>query len=417
MKEDSVAEIFEAIGTCIVAVDESTNIIAFNDAAVKIFARPRNGALGRPIAELFSDEYRRSLSAGIEAAFACEPHETLETCISSPDDAATNVAWSFAGVRGQGGGEGNRVCVMTGIDVTELRRVEQVARDSGRILETTSVAVIIVNRDLVIQGCNPAAEVLYGYSEDELIGQPNTILAPADLRNTVGKAAQTILATGKPHLRETQRVHKDGTVIDVDLRVSPLRNRFGEVIGYASISFDISERKSLEAELTHMALSDPLTGLSNRRHFLEVAEIEIARNRRYNRQMSLVLCDLDHFKSINDRWGHAAGDEVLKHFADIGRGQLRENLDCFGRLGGEEFGILMPETGCDEAVQVAERLREALAASQIVHAGETITATASFGAASWLKSDNSIDAALHRADEALYLAKAGGRNCVHLAAA
>jgi diguanylate cyclase (GGDEF)-like protein len=174
---------------------------------------------------------------------------------------------------------------------------------------------------------------------------------------------------------------------------------------------DISERKKLEAELFHQANTDSLTGLSNRRHFMFQAEQEWRRARRFGRDMSVIMMDLDHFKTINDTFGHAVGDVVLERLTRAGQESLRES-DSMGRLGGEEFAILLPETDLVAAKEVAERLLAHIAETPIETSYKTLNCTTSLGVAHMQKDDESIDDLLHRADLALYHAKRDGRNRV-----
>lgn len=167
-------------------------------------------------------------------------------------------------------------------------------------------------------------------------------------------------------------------------------------------------------ELERLATLDHLTGCANRRHFYELAEAELARSRRYGRSMGLLIMDVDHFKAINDRFGHAAGDAVLRTLAEALREALRE-LDVLGRIGGEEFAVLLPETPRHEAISIAERLRRSLGALRIEYEGNELGLTASFGVTAREPGDIRLDPVMRRADRALYEAKAAGRNCTAVA--
>lgn len=170
-----------------------------------------------------------------------------------------------------------------------------------------------------------------------------------------------------------------------------------------------------ELELRMIAQVDHLTGALTRRGFSEQVEREIARARRYDRPGTLVMLDLDHFKSVNDTHGHAVGDRVLQQVAETLRATLRP-CDVFGRVGGEEFAILLPETSGSEAVAAIERLRQGIAAQPIAleNAG-TLHITASFGVASLTSDMTSFTTWLKQADAMLYAAKAAGRNCARVA--
>lgn len=172
------------------------------------------------------------------------------------------------------------------------------------------------------------------------------------------------------------------------------------------------ENKNVREELERRAYNDFLTGLANRRYFFERSEEEIFRRERYGGELSLVMFDIDHFKQFNDLYGHSTGDLVLKRIAQITRVMVRE-IDLIGRIGGEEFAVLLPQTGLDEAMAVAERLRSA-----IEKGGENINEviplyfTASFGVTVAGGHGTNIDSLLNRADKALYEAKESGRNKV-----
>ena len=168
------------------------------------------------------------------------------------------------------------------------------------------------------------------------------------------------------------------------------------------------------AELKHLATTDGLTGLANRRHLFEVLEQEVYRAQRYGTELSLVMFDIDHFKRINDRWGHATGDWVLRKIARETH-QLLRKTDQAGRYGGEEFVVLLPETDLAEAMLLARRLNRQISRTVITpEHGSPIPVTVSAGVAT-LAPDESGEALIHRADQALYRAKQGGRNRVEAA--
>lgn len=167
----------------------------------------------------------------------------------------------------------------------------------------------------------------------------------------------------------------------------------------------------LNDHLDSLARVDPLTGCANRREFQARLEAELERANRYNRDCSLLMTDIDFFKKINDLNGHAGGDEALRHFVRIVRGQLRSQ-DEVGRLGGEEFAVLLPETGLASAIAVAERIRCAIEAAPAQFEDARVRLTASFGVACRKSPAEPADALLQRADKALYAAKSGGRNRV-----
>ncbi len=191
-------------------------------------------------------------------------------------------------------------------------------------------------------------------------------------------------------------------------RVTPLKvSSGGAVISH----LNITDRKLVEFELQKLAQTDPLTGLLNRRCFVDASNQELDAVRRFGIAASLVMIDLDHFKAINDTYGHGAGDEALRRVSHALKKTIR-HIDILARLGGEEFVVVLPGTDEAGATLAAERLRLAVGKTPIEHAEYRFTVTASFGVSELLRSDRLIDDGLSRADRALYLAKAAGRNRV-----
>jgi diguanylate cyclase (GGDEF)-like protein len=163
--------------------------------------------------------------------------------------------------------------------------------------------------------------------------------------------------------------------------------------------------------LRELSNRDPLTGVANRRCFLEQLEAELARYKRFGSPVAVLMLDIDWFKRVNDTHGHAMGDAVLRHLAELTKGRLR-GIDLFGRLGGEEFGILLPGTDGPGAWQFADRFRRDVAETPIKSCAGTIPITISIGVAELAQGDATADGVLARADAALYRAKEGGRNRV-----
>ncbi len=211
----------------------------------------------------------------------------------------------------------------------------------------------------------------------------------ADLRR-LGRAAGQ-LADGHDHVRARVRGH-------------------GALRELAAAFNDMATRIAAQkAALTEVAISDPLTGLHNRRSFQVRLAEEVERTRRSQVPFTLLLLDLDHFKQVNDRFGHQAGDRALQAVAAVLHKQLRA-VDLPARIGGEEFAVLLPDTAGAGALEAAERLRAAIAAHQVPHQHATITVSASIGVAWCPAHADTGDGLLRVADQALYQAKRAGRN-------
>lgn len=188
-------------------------------------------------------------------------------------------------------------------------------------------------------------------------------------------------------------------------------SRDSGITHFSGFVIDITDTKNQQLMLREMAYQDPLTLADNRRSFLEKLQAELSRVHRYGEQASLLMLDIDFFKKVNDTYGHVVGDAVLKHLVAVLREGLR-GVDSLGRLGGEEFAVLLPGTGTEAAIQLAERLRQAVQLSPAVEAGQTVCFTISLGVVTLAPDMADIKHVLHQADKAMYHAKQSGRNRV-----
>lgn len=206
---------------------------------------------------------------------------------------------------------------------------------------------------------------------------------------------------------------QDGVGFPVSLTVTPIIEA-GRRTGAVVVFQNQSQRRAQEQELRHLATTDPLTGLPNRRYFMDRLEQEWSRLHRFGGQAAIMMLDLDHFKRINDNHGHGVGDQVLKAFAEVLRQGVRR-MDVPGRLGGEEFAVILPGASLDGARQLAERVRRAVSQMQVPDAlGQPIPVTVSIGLSSFEPETPVSEALLTRVDEALYRAKTMGRNRVEV---
>ncbi len=192
-------------------------------------------------------------------------------------------------------------------------------------------------------------------------------------------------------------------------RIQPLSAPINNERAVVWVACNITRRHQLEAKLQLLSETDELTGAYNRRKLLDALTLSLKHFRERQTPTAVVLMDIDYFKSINDRFGHVAGDEVLRGIAHHAMAHLREG-DLFARFGGEEFALLLPNTSLVAAELIAERLRLSIAAGDFL-SGANLTVTVSMGLSLIQPQDQSIESILHRADDALYKAKHNGRNC------
>ncbi len=270
-------------------------------------------------------------------------------------------------------------------------------------IEIVNRFVITSSTDLTgrITYASKAFEEISGYHQSELIGKNHRLLKDPQMPDSLFEALWKTITRGEDWHGEIRNIAKNGTYYWVDVHIAPNRNDEGIIIGYTTINQNITDRKTIEA----ISVTDQLTGLYNRRHLDEKLEENRLLFERYATPFSIILIDLDHFKSVNDTYGHQKGDEVLIHIADILK-TIARNTDIAGRWGGEEFLVVLPLTTQDEAMIVAEKIRSTIEAASF-----GFPQTASLGVAHY---ENTIQYTIKCADEALYSAKQNGRNKVFL---
>jgi diguanylate cyclase (GGDEF)-like protein/PAS domain S-box-containing protein len=269
-----------------------------------------------------------------------------------------------------------------------------------QLFEMQSDAIMLIDRENgEILDANASAVTLYGYARDELVGKrfSGLVRDPEDHYSR--------LSDLNGHIPLSLHGKKDGTTFPVEIFTGSFTWKRHAVL-IAAIR-DITERTRLQDELRELSERDPLTSLYNRRKLFQLLALEIKRSRRHNFPLALMLMDLDHFKAINDTFGHDIGDVVLKSVAEIVPVTIR-TTDIVARYGGEEFVVVCPDTDLDGAVVVAEKIRGAIEGYPFPGAGSV---TISIGISPLDKGDTA-DEVVRRADQALYMAKKMGRNRV-----
>ena len=297
-------------------------------------------------------------------------------------------------------------------DITERNKVENMLTRERKflsaILETTFALIVVIDTKGAIIRYNAECERLTGISSNSVNGQFiwDVFAGPADM--SILKLAIHADKDG-PFLNSYETNFK--AVDGVERTIAWVNSIFCEEEGtdccIISTGIDVTDRKALEKELIKAASTDKLTHLINRQELDNVILSEMKRAIRYHRSLSIIMFDIDHFKLVNDTYGHLAGDSVLKEVASIVQANLRAN-DSLGRWGGEEFMVVLPETSIEGARAIADKMRYFIKRNSFVHIEEL---TASFGVTDYNKGEN-IDAFVQRVDDALYTAKQSGRDRV-----
>jgi diguanylate cyclase (GGDEF)-like protein/PAS domain S-box-containing protein len=289
----------------------------------------------------------------------------------------------------------------------ELREQQEKFRG---IASSALDAVIMMDDQGRVTFWNNAAKRIFGYSSEEALYQDlHELIAPERYRGAYRKSLPEFQRSGTGHMigqaLEVTALHKDGTEFPVEVSLSTLK--LGNAFHSVGLVKDITRRKMMEEKLQNMANTDQLTGAYNRHKFLEFLDHEISRVKRTNSPLSLVMFDIDHFKWINDTYGHGTGDETLRELVRITGENLRD-VDILTRWGGEEFIVLTPDTDKLSASVLAERLRRTVEEHDFPGAGPV---TISLGIVQYAGNE-AVEDLINRVDERMYLAKRSGRNRV-----
>ncbi len=308
------------------------------------------------------------------------------------------------------------------------------------VLDGMRLLVIVKDAEGKVMRVNRTVAEGFGVSPEEMAGTPVARWWPKD-EATFARGDEEIIASGAPILGVLESIVVKGQRRWVRTDKLPLRDAGGQIAGVIVLGEDVTdlietqqalrahqdqldelvaqrtaELEATHAELERLALTDPLTGISNRRHLMVRLDEELRRACRYDQPLAVLLLDLDHFKDINDTHGHLVGDEMLRRAAGAATANLRD-CDVKGRFGGEEFLFVLPHTDAEGAQICAERLRAQLAAERLEVGGHSLGVTCSIGIATALSADvHDPNVLINAADRALYEAKRCGRNQVRIAA-
>lgn len=294
--------------------------------------------------------------------------------------------------------------LVTFSDITAYRKSKY---ELEKYLQIIDAHVIISSTDLhgMITEVSEAFCKISGYTKEELIGRSHNIVRHPDMPTTLYKEMWDTLKKGISWCGEIKNRRKDGSLYWIETIIEPRYNEEYELVGYTAIRHDITDKKRVE----ELSITDRLTGLYNRLKLDELFAQYLSIAKRHQALFSIILLDIDKFKSVNDTYGHQVGDSLLQEIAKLLKTNVRFE-DAVGRWGGEEFLILLPNSNSEDARLLAEKLRGVIEAENFAYVGSR---TASFGVATYHQNDDEKSMTA-RADEALYLAKESGRNRVEV---
>lgn len=304
----------------------------------------------------------------------------------------------------------------------EKEKINRALRESEakfRGLVSQSLVGIAIIEEGKFCYSNAKFDEIFGYSADEVRQLGPLDIATENDRPLVAENIRKRLSGEVERVDYVFRgLRKNGAVIDIEIHGSAME--IGGKLALISLLMDVTERTRAECEvqalhemLREQSTHDALTGLYNRRYLEETLCRELVSAERHGYPVSVIMGDLDHFKAINDRHGHLAGDEVLRVFGDLMKQHARGS-DIYCRYGGEEFLLVLPQMAEDSAVERAEQLRSAMAAALVPYGASPIAVTVSFGVATFPRDGRTGDELIAAADSALYAAKAAGRNRINV---
>jgi diguanylate cyclase (GGDEF)-like protein/PAS domain S-box-containing protein len=333
-----------------------------------------------------------------------------------------------------------------GRDITERKLAEDQLRQLSRAVEFSPVSIMITDKDGKIEYVNSKFCSSTGYSPEEALGNTPRILKSEKTPPEIYGELWQSISSGKEWRGEILNRKKNGEYYWGYASISAIADSTGNITHFVAVYENITARKEadekirlLNAELKELSHTDALTGINNRGHLFELAEREFSVAMRYRQSFSVMFFDIDHFKKINDTFGHAMGDQVLQRLVQVVRAEIR-SADVIGRYGGDEFFILLPQTSAQEALPLAERIHESVASVRIKTGIGPLSISISIGIAQMVHNTNSnplqgaaqghgaaslnppqntlrlpqldtVGNLFLRADRALYAAKQKGRNC------
>jgi diguanylate cyclase (GGDEF)-like protein/PAS domain S-box-containing protein len=409
--------IIESSLDIIIAVDTGRRIIRFNKSAQKTFGYREEEVLGLQVDILYDDPdegvkiHRRVCENGEftgEITNRRKDGETFRAFLSASTLLDTD--GNFGGVMG------------ISRDITERKRSEELLEKSERFLNTIFHSIMdpfsIVDRDFRIVRVNEAYAQMRGRRVEELLGGRCYEILQGRTCVCDECVVQKTFDSSDPCAKDKLLTFPDGLKVWVEIYTYPIMNEEGRVSHVIEYTRDITSRKKAEEEkkllierLEYLSSTDVLTELLNRRALMNKLSYEVNRAERYGSELSIVLCDIDNFKDVNDTFGHAVGDTALRLVAEVLRQSLRK-IDIAGRYGGDEFLLILPETSLTGAGNFAERIRAAVEGQTVPTEDGEVRVTLSLGVTSCtLRGDgDTIDSLIRDADAALYSCKRTGKN-------
>jgi diguanylate cyclase (GGDEF)-like protein/PAS domain S-box-containing protein len=399
----------DSLPAAVAHLDNQHRYLFANNTYEKWMNVSRESILGLHVSEVLGKEFYDRIKDNITEALSGR-EVTFEVQVPFGDGQIRDVISTYVPELSQSGEVSGLIALIT--DISDLKRAERetvrAKEEWERTFDTVPDLIMILDSGMRVVRMNKAMADALGIRPHDAVGTLCHELCHGTNEPPKYCPLCEVVANERENSAEIVESRLGGVFL---VSVTPTYDSDGQLAGFVHVARDITEQKRLEEDLRRMATTDSLTGLFNRRHFWDLSERELARAKRGSHTISLLMIDLDHFKSVNDTYGHEVGDKVLKHVAKVGLGNLRE-VDIMGRIGGEEFAVLLQETSLPDALTVAERLRTTVARESITTDHGPVTITISIGVAELSGETLDLETLFKHADNALYTAKKNGRNRV-----
>jgi diguanylate cyclase (GGDEF)-like protein/PAS domain S-box-containing protein len=429
--EERFRAISETAGDLIFSILPDGSVGHVNELAARAFQSTPQALIGRHMRDLFPPTIFEQQWNDVKLVFESGKAVYEEAISHFPNGDEWLATW-LAPLCDE---NGNIISVLgDSRNITERKQMEQelqTQRDfATQVINMMGQGLTVTDSNGRFEFVNPAYARLFGYEPIDLIGKEPKDVTALDDRMTLEMQRKHRMV-GNTTTYESRLRRADGSIAHVLITGVP-RGSEGQYEGSIAVITDLTEQKRIEEELRQakdllelanlkleqsllreqeLSHTDDLTGVNNRRHLFELAELEFAVAVRYKRPLAVMLFDIDHFKKVNDTFGHAVGDEVLKHITQIARSELRK-ADVIGRYGGEEFIILLPMTNSQQAYLLAERIRTKVKKLRTTSENGEVSTSLSIGIVEMTPALHSetVGDMFHRADQAMYRAKEAGRN-------
>ncbi len=358
---DLFRKLLESAPEGVVVVDEAGRIVLVNSETERLFGYECQELVGQPVEILIPMRFRKQHRRHTTRSLA-DPHSRLTSTglelfgrrkdgsefpaevLLSPLDPDQRGRLTYCAVR----------------DISDRKQAEDNASRLALLVESSDDAIVGESLDGLVESWNVGAEHLYGYSAEEMLGKSASILTVLGEDDNLAAVVARVKTGKRVAKLEAVGARKDGKHVRVALTISPVRDGQGQMVGISSIARDMSAVVRDRDHLRYLADHDELTGVFNRRRFVRDLDEQLERARRYGERAVVMLIDIDHFKEVNDRYGHAVGDRALKMVATALAQRLRRT-DTVARIGGDEFGVLLPYGDPEQSAEVADDLRRVVA--------------------------------------------------------